>query len=291
MSVLKLAVSGLIISIGVLFIGSCAGSGPGNDAGNDSGSQPGAAGEPTLTVKISTTELVKGANRITLGIYRSAKDQVRDAKVSVKFKNRSHELDAGIFQYAGDLYDGKGLYVGKATFDEEGAWLALVSINEKGRTLSTEVPFNVLDKSETPAVGEKAPASENFVPESYESADYFCSATPPCSMHHDEIEHSLEEHRPMLIFFAAPGRCVSELCGPQLAVTEKLKNKYGDKVAFIHVEIFTDPESEDVNPVAYEWNLPTEPWTFVVDKDGIIRDKFEGPALETELAEVLSQVR
>jgi hypothetical protein len=39
-----------------------------------------------------------------------------------------------------------------------------------------------------------------------------------------------------------------------------------------------------------EWHLPSDPWTFVVDRTGIVRDRFEGAAPFDELEPALKQV-
>ena len=55
-------------------------------------------------------------------------------------------------------------------------------------------------------------------------------------------------------------------------------------VKFIHVEIY-----EGNNPAlgenrwVKEWKLPSEPWVFLVGRDGKIKAKFEGPVSEREL--------
>ena len=36
-----------------------------------------------------------------------------------------------------------------------------------------------------------------------------------------------------------------------------------------------------------EWKLPTEPWTFLVDRKGTIVDRFEGTVSVTELEEAV----
>ena len=36
-----------------------------------------------------------------------------------------------------------------------------------------------------------------------------------------------------------------------------------------------------------EWQLVTEPWVFIVDRNGVIRDRFEGIATGEELSESL----
>ena len=62
--------------------------------------------------------------------------------------------------------------------------------------------------------------------------------------------------------------------------------------------MFKDPHLIEGNralaetvPAVEEWNLPTEPWTFVIDKDGMVRAKFEqftsADIIEEALREVL----
>ena len=56
-------------------------------------------------------------------------------------------------------------------------------------------------------------------------------------------------------------------------------------IRFIHVEIY-----EENNPAlgenrwVQEWKLPSEPWVFLVGRDGKIKAKFEGPISERELS-------
>ena len=46
---------------------------------------------------------------------------------------------------------------------------------------------------------------------------------------------------------------------------------------FIHVEIYEDNDpAKGMNRWVKEWHLPTEPFTFVVDRTGVIRTKLEG---------------
>jgi hypothetical protein len=66
-----------------------------------------------------------------------------------------------------------------------------------------------------------------------------------------------------------------------------------DGIRFIHIEIYArnDP-GNGFNRWVREWNLPTEPWVFLVDAKGVIRAKFEGALSVDELeAAVHSQLR
>ena len=48
-------------------------------------------------------------------------------------------------------------------------------------------------------------------------------------------------------------------------------------IRFIHVEIYKDNDpAKGFNRWVGQWHLPTEPWVFLVGRDGKIKSKFEG---------------
>jgi hypothetical protein len=51
-----------------------------------------------------------------------------------------------------------------------------------------------------------------------------------------------------------------------------------------------DP-AKGVNRWVKEWRLPTEPFTYVVDRKGVIRTKFEGAYSVAELKRAVAAVR
>jgi hypothetical protein len=62
----------------------------------------------------------------------------------------------------------------------------------------------------------------------------------------------------------------------------------GTDIRFIHIEIFEDNDpNRGYNQWAKEWNLPTEPWTFVVDASGVIQARFEGLVTVQELEQTV----
>ncbi|MEC9272727.1 MAG: hypothetical protein VYB63_07375, partial [Chloroflexota bacterium] len=67
---------------------------------------------------------------------------------------------------------------------------------------------------------------------------------------------------------------------------------------YIHVEVFEDPHlAEGQRPTGGliaavdEWGLPTEPWTFIIDGQGLVQVKFEqftaADEIEARLLEIL----
>jgi hypothetical protein len=63
-------------------------------------------------------------------------------------------------------------------------------------------------------------------------------------------------------------------------------------VRFIHVEIYEDNDpAKGVNRWVSQWRLPTEPFTFVVDRSGVIRTKLEAAFSAAELRRAVKRVR
>ena len=81
---------------------------------------------------------------------------------------------------------------------------------------------------------------------------------------------------PILLLFATPQFCQSRVCGPVVDVAEQAKQEYGDKAAFIHMEIYNDNDpDEGVRPQVRAFHLPSEPWLFAINREGVgqLRDR------------------
>ena len=83
--------------------------------------------------------------------------------------------------------------------------------------------------------------------------------------------------KPVALLFATPQLCQSRVCGPVVDVGLQLRARYGDQVDFIHQEVYTDNDpNKGLRKPLQEFGLPTEPWLFVVGKDGKITARLEG---------------
>jgi hypothetical protein len=72
-------------------------------------------------------------------------------------------------------------------------------------------------------------------------------------------------------------------------VVEEVARRFeGEQIRFIHVEVFegNDP-AQGYNRWMREWQLPTEPWTFLVGADGRIAARFEGTVSVNELEDAV----
>ena len=75
----------------------------------------------------------------------------------------------------------------------------------------------------------------------------------------------------------------------------RLKERFKDRADFTHVEVIDNPLEMQGNltrgrlcPTFTEWNLPSEPWSFIIDSQGLVFAKFEGFATSGELEEALA---
>jgi len=97
--------------------------------------------------------------------------------------------------------------------------------------------------------------------------------------------------KPVVLVFATPQLCASRVCGPVVDVAMQVQSDYPDEVAFIQQEIYRDNKVDNgfTDPVI-EWRLPTEPWIFVIDRNGKISDRFEGAVSVGELERAVAKV-
>jgi len=99
---------------------------------------------------------------------------------------------------------------------------------------------------------------------------------PPGTMHDASFADVLGQ-KPTVLLFATPQLCQSRVCGPVVDVAEQLKRTYGDRVQFIHQEVFVDNTvDKGLRPPLRAFALRTEPWLFAVDARGRIATRLEG---------------
>ncbi|MGH3110750.1 MAG: TlpA family protein disulfide reductase, partial [Gaiellaceae bacterium] len=182
-------------------------------------------------------------------------------------------------------------YVARVRLREPGTYWFMAE-PEGGKT-AVQALGNVVVSAEDPEPGPGDPAPPSDTPTLASvggDASRITTRTPP-----DEIllEHSVAESLragvPFVVTFSTPKYCTSRTCGPTVDVVEEVARRFEEReVRFIHVEVYegNDP-AKGFNTWMAEWNLETEPWTFVVGADGKIVERYEGPVSVAELEEAL----
>lgn len=111
------------------------------------------------------------------------------------------------------------------------------------------------------------------------------AAYPDPRLYRISIAQAIASHQPFVVTFATPRFCTSRTCGPTVDVLDAVAKRLASTpVRFIHVEIYKDNDpAKGSNQWVTQWRLPTEPYTFLVDRQGVIRDRFEGAVSVGEL--------
>ena len=194
--------------------------------------------------------------------------------------------------------NGKGIYTAKAEFRSNGKWGIGINLfyNDEYHKISASI--TVPEKSQTPPIGSKAPIVETPTSNSINTVSDITSApNPHMPLYKTSLKDSLEAKTPTVILFATPAFCQTGTCGPQVNVIKDLSNEWGNKLNFIHSEIYNNPtdingdlSNAKISKAAKKWNLPSEPWTFVIDESGTIISKFEGFVTKDELEESIRTI-
>ncbi len=144
-----------------------------------------------------------------------------------------------------------------------------------------------------PAIGDRAIPSRNPVLRPGVDPKTVTTASPPDRiLLQTTVAKAMAAGRPFVVTFATPLYCQSRTCGPVVQVVQSLARRWqGKGVDFIHIEIYKDNDpAKGTNRWVQQWRLPTEPFTFVVDRSGVIRDRFEGAFSAAELQAAVEKI-
>lgn len=189
---------------------------------------------------------------------------------------------------------GRGVYVAPIQLDAAGLWGVLLEMSSDEAEEEARIRFSVRERPSAPRVGEPAPSIDSRTRSQAESlAELTSDPDPEPGLYAVSIAEALEQGRPLLLAFATPAYCHSRTCAPVLDTVKAVWREFSDRINGIHVEVFENPDNPQrlVESEAFAaWRLPSEPWVFVIDADGVIRYAFEGAVTEAELRSAVEWV-
>jgi len=279
-------------------------------------------GADDIQPQLVSTELVTGKNRfafalidpdgalivdadVHMAFYRLYEDGREEMRFEMDAMSSVPARDAGIEEIIEHVHaDGTvhnhanvgeqvGIYTTVLEFDEPGRWGVELDIDTGERRETILPSFTVGEVSTTAPIGADAPRAVNRTVDDVDDITLIdSSAEPSEEMHTETVAQAIDAGRPILLLFAVPGYCTSQLCGPEYEIMRKLYPQYSDRVSFIHVEPFEVPSSPDkvLVQAAKDFGLQTEPWFFVIDAEGKVSMKFEGSTSMQELVTALEEV-
>ena len=193
----------------------------------------------------------------------------------------------------------RGLYSAQMRFDAPGDWgLEIAVLDENANTLTAELRFEVAEQTAAPAIGAPAVASVSKTIHDTAIEELTTGSMHDLDLYQISIADAVRSGTPTVIVMASPAFCTNAVCGPQVEVLSELQDKYAGQANFIHIDFYDNPTEiqgdltrAKVSPTVVEWNLPSTEWSFVVNGEGVIHQRFEAFApldeLEKSLLEVL----
>jgi hypothetical protein len=288
--------------------------------------QPAKPPQPAAAPVVPTfafSEAVVGPNRIALGLLRNG-SPVNDPGAQVKLRFFDLSDTAATPQNETEaVYYGAGLpaavYVAYPTFSKAGEWGVEVSTTLSGQAEASvsRLRLAVREQSAAPNVGDKATAVKTLTPADVPDPSYLSSGSvDDLSLYQASLDEALVSGKPTALLFATPGFCRTAVCGPSLQVMQALQKQYGEQMNFIHVEVYRYPFGESfqqqealfkqlaaeqraptpeeraqgLSDAMIAWNLPSEPWLFLIDAGGTIVARYEGGITQDELAPAVAKL-
>jgi hypothetical protein len=250
-----------------------------------------------------------GTNRFPFGVFTTAHDPITDAEVAVyaapgrsvngkaigPFPARIEDLTTKpAFRAkttADDPSAAQVAYVADVPLDKPGPWAfaALIKDGSSYQYSLMPTPKPVGDYP-MPQVGQPAPVIHTLTAGEVSDIAQIDTRVPPDDMHSDDFANVVGK-KPVVLLFATPALCQSRVCGPVTDITEQVKQEFGDRVAFIHQEIYNNNNINDgPRPQMRAFHLDTEPWAYVIDKSGKVSTVLQGPFSVQELENAVQKV-
>lgn len=268
-------------------------------------------GEGDIFPSILNTSLAVGENRIIWQLIDAEDNPVYDSAIHYRYFNLnankpefSSEADSRFVSTETSFIDENndrertvtgeaGVYVTYTTFDEPGDWGAELSILQGEDETVTTYRFTVLEDSVEPSIGDPAPASLQATTATEPIEEIDSSYPLRDAMHTTTVADAIEVGKPVVVAFATPAFCTSRTCGPVMdLVVDPLFSRYSEEAIFIHIEPYLLRDLRQTNvqnpvPAVLEWRLQSEPWVFILGRDGRVVGKFEGVVAMDEVESVL----
>ena len=257
------------------------------------------------------TQLVfdRGLNRYAFGVFTLARELVNDAQVALYFASAKGGPASGPFPAdvetletpmafrsmtsAGESGAPEVAYiVPEVNLDRAGEWRILAVFKDGEDLSATRISSIVVDKFPAiPSTGDRVSKVHTRTAEDVGGdLEQIDTRNPPDQMHRDDFADVVGK-RPVVIPFATPAFCESRVCGPVVDIAEQIREEYEGEVVFIHQEVFNENDpTKGVRRELKAFNLATEPWLFVIDRNGRVTKRFEGAFSAGELRKAVEKV-
>ena len=253
--------------------------------------------------------LRRGVTRIPFLVLDAGARPVRGERVALYTMNNDGSGVRGPFPAREQPFDIRPAYVSRTSSADlarerqyyvadvrtNGRPVAMFALARKGDDVRATSATTVGAKREIPDppdVGDKAIRMHTLTGD--DVAGNYAKLTTRQPANRDMLQTDFADvlgRKPVVLVFATPQLCQSRVCGPTVDVAEQVKAEYGDRVAWVHQEVYVDNTiKKGLRPQLVKWRLLSEPWIFVIGRDGRISSRLEGAISVPELSAAVRRV-
>ena len=245
-----------------------------------------------IQIAVATDDFLVGRPRVPFILFAGT-EQVADAQ---QVTLTAYDLSSGtpVAGWVGEAtnYSDYAVpyWIGYPEMAHAGNWGLNATITlADGTVTNSQFAIAVKEESAIPAIGGLPPASENRTLTTEPDIKKLTSdPTAEPALYQMTIAEALASGRPTVVTFATPAFCETALCSPVVDNVQAVYDELGEQVNFIHIEIYKTFDPLEIADEVNEWGLTSEPWTFVLDEEGLVVARLGGPVSFRELTEELS---
>jgi hypothetical protein len=250
-----------------------------------------------------------GENRLGFGLFTSSRKQITNAEAALYTSDLSGVHLAGPYPahleslavrpqfqsetVAKDPFAANSVYVADVPLPHAGKYAVIALTKSGGKLQSAGVSEALVGQpGGPPDVGQQAISVHTpTVSQVGHDLAKIDTRTPPAPDLQQVDLASVLGRKPVVLLFATPALCQSRVCGPVTDIEDQVKSEFGNRAAFIHVEIYNENNvAKGFRPQVAAYRLPTEPWLFVIDRTGRISTRIEGAFSVDELRAAVAKV-
>jgi hypothetical protein len=182
----------------------------------------------------------------------------------------------------------KAIYATRLPLPRAGTYTLLALARTSRGLVGAPGEVAVAASSPIPDVGQRPPAIVTDTAASVNgNTALLTTRHPPEQMAAVSLKQVLGK-RPVALLFSTPQLCTSRVCGPVTDVAVDEQHPFGNRIAFIHQEVYVDNDpTKGLRPQLQAFHLRTEPWLFAINRHGVIVARLEGAFGTTELRAAL----
>ena len=198
--------------------------------------------------------------------------------VQAQFRSKQNSGPGGI----------KAIYAAALPVPSPGTFTVLSLTRTNKGLIGAPSEIAATQTSPIPNVGQRPPAIATDTEATVNgNTALLTTRQPPEQMHSVSFNQVLGK-KPIVLLFSTPQFCISRVCGPVTDVAVQLQHEFGNKITFIHEEVYADNQpSKGLRPQLKAFHLRTEPWLFTINRKGIIAARLEGAFGTTELTQAI----